>query len=392
MVAMSSLRVVALVARRIQIPIGAFEHSSRSRSSTDNIVCAVTLEDGTVGYGEGVPRDYVTGETIESAWATLSTLAFPAPPPITALRDALAYAEHVVSTAITDSGDIIQNACRSAVELALLDAYGRTFGTSLTPAAGELCGTRPGPVCTHSLVLDRKAPRDADKLAAMRKRYGFRAAKIKVGFGIDEDVENIAAVRRVFGPEGELRLDANRAWTFDEAVAVMERAKEHGVTAVEDPVKGDAPDELRRLREKHGVRVILDESIRTRAEAERAIDDGAVDVFNLRVSKNGGLVRTLQIAKLAQDRGIGLQVGTQVGETAILTAAGRHLSYSAGPVVYLESSNEHMKFTPDRYVSVEDLNYDEHATSPPLTGPGLGITVLPERLDAFTTDRLERRY
>ncbi|HEY4178864.1 MAG TPA: enolase C-terminal domain-like protein [Kofleriaceae bacterium] len=386
------MRVAALAARRIQIPIGAFEHSSRSRSSTDNIVCAITLEDGTVGYGEGVPRDYVTGETIESAWATLGTLVLPAPPPIASMRDALVYAEHAVSTAITDSGDVVQNACRSAVELALLDAYGRVFNTSLTPAASELTGTRPGPVCTHSLVLDRKAPRDPDKMAAMIKRYGFRAVKIKVGFGIDEDIENIAAVRQVFGPDGELRVDANRAWTFDEAVAVMERARELGVTAVEDPVKGDDPAELRRLREKHGVRVILDESIRTRDEAARAIDNGAVDVFNLRVSKNGGLVRTLQIAKLAQDRGVGLQVGTQVGETAILTSAGRHLSYSAGPVVYLESSNEHMKFTPERYVSVEDLNYDAHATSPPLTGPGLGITVLPERLDAFTTERLDRTY
>ncbi|HEY4059752.1 MAG TPA: enolase C-terminal domain-like protein [Kofleriaceae bacterium] len=386
------LRVVALSARRIQIPIGAFEHSSRSRSSTDNIVCAVTLGDGTVGYGEGVPRDYVTGETVESAWKTLRELTIPPPPPLTTLRDAIAYAEHVVSTSIADHAGVVQNACRSAVELALLDAYGRVFSTSLTPAAAELVGTRAGTVCTHSLVLDRKAPRDADKLVEMRRRYGFTTAKIKVGFGIDEDVENIAAVRRVFGPEGELRLDANRAWTFDEAVAVMTRAKELGVTAVEDPVKGDNPDELRRLREQHGVRVILDESIRTRDEAERAMDNHAVDVFNLRVSKNGGLVRTLQIAKLAQERGVGLQVGTQVGETAILTSAGRHLSYSAGPVVYLESSNEHMKFTPERYVSVEDLNYDEHATSPPLTGPGLGITVLPERLDAFTTDRLERRF
>ncbi|CAN5909499.1 dipeptide epimerase [soil metagenome] len=386
------MRVVALTAHRVQIPIGAFEHSSRSRSSTDNIVCAVTLEDGTVGYGEGIPRDYVTGETIESAWETLRALQFPPPPSLASLRDALVYAEHVVATAIDDRHGVVQNACRSAVELALLDAYGRLFGTSVTPAAGELCGTRPGPVCTHSLVLDRKAPRDADRVAALRQRYGFRAAKIKVGFGIEEDIENIAAVRRVFGPEGELRLDANRAWSFDEAVAVMERAKELGVTAVEDPVKGDDPDELRRLREQHCIRVILDESIRTRSEAERAIENGAVDVFNLRVSKNGGLVRTLQIAKLAQDRGIGLQVGTQVGETAILTSAGRHLSHSAGPVVYLESSNEHMKFTPERYLSVEDLNYDEHATSPPLTGPGLGITVLPERLDAFTTDRFAVSY
>jgi muconate cycloisomerase len=386
------MRITRLEVRRVCIPMGAFEHAQRARATTDNVVCAITLDDGTVGYGEGVPRDYVTGETYDTARATLGELVFDAPPPIASLADGLAYAERFVLRAIADQEGVVQNACRAAVELALLDAFGRRFGASVGPAVTALCGSRPGAVCSHSLVLDRKAPRDAERLAALRARYGFTAAKIKVGFGLDEDLENIALVRRAFGPEGELRVDANRAWSFDEAVAVMTRARELGVTAVEDPLHGDDPVALRALREQHGVRVILDESIRTLAEARLAIDHGAVDVFNLRVSKNGGLIATTRIAKHAQDRGIGLQVGTQVGETAILSAAGRHLSYCAGPVLYLESCNEHMKFPPERYVSVEDLNYDDHARSAPLTGPGLGITVLPDRLDAFTTDRFVATY
>lgn len=374
------------------IPLAAFEHATRKRALTDNIVCAITLDDGTVGFGEGVPRDYVTGETVEAALTALRGVTFPAAPPLTTFQDALAYVDEVVEHAFVDTPAMVFNACRSALELALLDALGRRTSTSVGPAVAERCGARGGPVCTHSLVLDRKGPRDLDRIRALRARYGFRATKIKVGFGVDEDVSNIAAIRSVFGPDGELRLDANRSWSFDDAVAVMERAREYGVVAVEDPIRGDDARELRRLREEHGVEVILDESIRTYAEAAAAIDQHAVDVFNLRVSKNGGLLRTCRIAILAHDRGIGVQVGTQVGETAILTAAGRHLSHNAGPIRYLESSNEHMKFERDHYVSVEDLNYDEHATSPPLTGAGLGITVLPERLDAFTTESFAIDY
>ncbi|HSK04258.1 MAG TPA: enolase C-terminal domain-like protein [Kofleriaceae bacterium] len=391
------MRIRRLDARRVQIPLrGAIEHARASRAATDNVVCAITLDGGIVGYGEGVPRGYVTGESIDTMWSALEALELPAAPPVATIGDALALAERAVARAIVDRDGVVQNACRAALELAILDAYGKAFATSLTAPLIEHCGTRPGPVCTHSLVLDRKLARDPARLEELRGRYGFRAAKLKVGFGADEDLANIATLRACFGPDGDLRLDANGAWTFEDAARVMSRARDHGVTVVEDPLRGatidEQADDLRRLREREGVRVVLDEGIRTPGELARAIDLGAIDVVNLRVSKNGGLVRTCRLAKLAQDRGVGLQVGTQVGETAILSAAGRHLSYSAGPVVYLEGSNEQLKFEPGCYVAEEELTYDERATSRPLTGPGLGITVIAERLERFTTARLAKSF
>jgi muconate cycloisomerase len=387
------VRICALELRRIQIPLrGAFEHARASRAATDNIVCAVTLDGGIVGYGEGVPRDYVTGETPETMWATLAALALPAQP-VTDITGAFDLAA-AVTGGIEDGPGVIQNACRAAIELAILDAYGKAFACSITPPLIARAGTRPGPVCTHSMVLDRKALRDPDRLRQLRDRYGFRAAKLKVGFGLDEDIQNIAALRAILGGAAEIRVDANRAWTFEQAVATMTRAKQCGVDTVEDPLAGDTiaaqAAGLRRLREE-GFRVVLDEPIRIASEVDEAIAESAVDVLNLRVSKNGGLVAAARLARRAQDAGIGLQVGTQVGETAILSAAGRHLSYCAGPVLFLESSNEHMKFDRDNYLSEEDLNYDEHATSQPLIAPGLGITILPERLERFTTAQLHKQ-
>jgi L-Ala-D/L-Glu epimerase len=370
---------------------GGFEHARASRATTDNIVCAITLDNGTIGHGEGVPREYVTGETIESAWTTLQSMPLEGLAASTML-EALELTDRITSL-IQDTDTIVQNACRAAVDIAFLDAFGRAFSVGLTAAIGSHCGTRVGQVCTHSLVLDRKGPRRTERLIQLRDRYGFRAAKVKVGFGLDEDLQNIAAVRDVLGPDSDIRLDANRAWTFDDAVAVMTRARELGVTVVEDPLQGGTLDAqgaaLCRLREL-GIEIVLDELIRTFDEARRAIELEAVDVFNLRVSKNGGLLRTARMARLAQDHGIGLQIGTQVGETAILSAAGRHLAHAAGPVRFMESCNEHMKFERQDYIAAEDLNYDDHATSGPLTGSGLGITVLSEALDRFTTERFIR--
>jgi L-Ala-D/L-Glu epimerase len=389
---MPATRITSIEVRRIQIPMGGgFEHARAKRTATDNIVCALTLSDGSVGYGEGVPRDYVTGETIESVWSVLEALELPVTP-VASMAEALELAEGVTA-GIVDRAPVVHNACRAAIELAILDSFGRVFAIPASAAVTAYAGSRPGPVCTHSLVLDRNGPKNRERLDQLRSRYGFRAAKIKVGFGVDEDLASIAAVRDALGPDSELRLDANREWTLDQALATMTRARELGVIVVEDPLRGQTVEEqaegLTTLR-KHGFEVVLDEPIRTFEEARRAIELGVVDVFNLRVSKNGGLIRTARIAKLAQEHGIGLQVGTQVGETAILSAAGRHLAYSAGPVRFMESCNEHMKFTRDHYVSEEDLNYDEHATSGPLTGPGLGITVIPSQLARFTTAQFRR--
>jgi muconate cycloisomerase len=375
-----------LALHRVRIPMrGSFEHARAARDTTDNLIVAVTLTDGTIGYGEGVPRDYVTGETMDIAWSALSAIEIE-PTRVDNIAEAVAYAARVAA-AIPDGAGYVANATRAAIELALLDAYGKSFGVSIGPTLIAHAGTRPGTVCAHSAVLDRKGAQP-ERLRALLSRFGFRAAKIKVGFSLDEDLATIAAVRAVMGSDADLRLDANRAWTFDDAVAVMTRARDLGVTVVEDPLRGELDAQLadlRRLREEHAIRIVLDEPIRTRAEAERAIAAHAVDVFNLRVSKNGGLVATCAIARLAQDHGIGLQVGTQVGETAILSAAGRHLAYAAGPVVYMEGSAEQLKYEPAHFLSVEDLTFDATAHSSPLTSPGLGITILPERLAAFTT-------
>ncbi len=389
---MTRRRISSLEVRRIQIPMGGgFEHAGAKRTATDNVVCAITLDDGTIGYGEGVPRDYVTGETVDSVWSVLETLDL-ASAGAASMTEALELADRITAS-ITDAEPIVHNACRCAIELATLDAFGRVFTTPASQAVTAYVGTRPGQVCTHSLVLDRKGPKNRERLDQLRARYGFRAAKIKVGFGLDEDVASMAAVRDALGADSDLRVDANREWNLDQAIEVMTRAREFGINVVEDPLQGDTVDAqaegLRTLR-KLGVQVVLDEPIRTFDEARRAIELGVVDVFNLRVSKNGGLIRTARMAKLAQDHGVGIQVGTQVGETAILSAAGRHLAYSAGPVRFMESCNEHMKFTRDHYISEEDLNYDEHATSGPLSGSGLGITVIPAQLARFTTAQFRR--
>src|ERR1700758_2051565 len=125
------MRVVELTAFHIHIPLRKpIRHASHTRTATDNILVRCVLEDGTQGFGEGVPRDYVTGETIDSALALLRRSDLPAQ--LETVKDfpgALALAERFRLAAISgDERGIQANAARCAVELAILDAYGRRFG------------------------------------------------------------------------------------------------------------------------------------------------------------------------------------------------------------------------------------------------------------------------
>ena len=131
------MRVAGLTAWQVRIPLRKpIRHASHTRTETDNLVVRVRLADGTVGFGEGVPREYVTGETIESALDHLKRsdlrgqlgdwADFPA---------AVAAIEKIQLAEIAgDDRRCRGNGARCAVELALLDAFGKHFGQPVSAA------------------------------------------------------------------------------------------------------------------------------------------------------------------------------------------------------------------------------------------------------------------
>jgi muconate cycloisomerase len=123
---------------------------------------------------------------------------------------------------------------------------------------------------------------------------------------------------------------------------------------------------------------MVDESLVTTADADALIEAKAADFFNIRVSKCGGLAPSLAIALRACEVGIGVQVGSQVGETSILAAAGRHLAAALVDVAFVEGSFGTLLLTED--ISVDSVRFGHRGEAPLLTGPGLGVRVVEERL------------
>ena len=125
--------------------------------------------------------------------------------------------------------------------------------------------------------------------------------------------------RRGAGP-ARVRLDANNLWTAAADCLSHMAALPGQIFAIEEPLQPGDLTGLAQIAGEAGTRVILDESI-LRVDQLQPLD-GDRWIANVRVSKMGGLNRSLAFASEAAQRGLGIIVGAQVGETSILTRAG----------------------------------------------------------------------
>jgi muconate cycloisomerase len=381
------VRVVELSACQVRVPFRrAIRHATTTRAETDNVLVRCVLEDGTVGHGEGVPRDYVTGETIDSALDLLAKSDLRAQlEPCPDFARAIELAERLRLAEVPGDERRCQgNAARCAVELALLDAYGRRFGEPLASAtrlaAPEFYDPRPWLQYSGALTGARglKAP----VYAFVLRVYGFRQVKVKVGMAGIDDRKRLTAIRRGLGRRIDLRVDANEAWSAAEAAERIRALEPCGLSAVEQPVPHAEVGRLREVRREVRVPLMLDESLCSRVDAERAVADQTCDLFNLRLSKCGGFLPTLRLAQLARRHGLGYQLGCQVGETAVLSAAGRHFAQGVGGLRHLEGSYD--RHLVREALAREDLTFRRGGWARALPGPGLGIDLDPEALKRVT--------
>jgi muconate cycloisomerase len=216
---------------------------------------------------------------------------------------------------------------------------------------------------------------------AMRA-YGFAQVKVKVGIPGYDDAARLKVIRRLVGRNVDLRVDANEAWDESEAAARIAELEPYDVSCVEQPIAHEKLGALPEIKRRVKTPIMLDESLCGEVDAERAVRIGGCGFFNLRLSKCGGFIPTLKLAAFAQRHQIGYQLGCQVGETAILSAAGRQFATSVKDVKYLEGSYD--RHLVREALAEEDLTFTHGGWAPMLTGCGIGVKVDPTRLASIT--------
>ncbi len=261
------------------------------------------------GWGEGtIPPYYgISDESMAAVWAAAARRDDPLP------DDPAAIAAWLAADPTIAAGPA---PARAALDLALHDRLGRRAGRPLHALLG-LPAPRPLPT---SFTLGIDEPETMARQAA--ELTGSTVIKLKLGGADGGDVARVAAVRAA-RPDATLYVDANAAWTADEAIAQIDRMLAHGVSLVEQPTaKGDFAG-MGRVQAACAVPVVADESLQTVADVDRLAAAGVRGV-NLKLMKLGGLGPGLAALRRARELGLGVMLGCMI-ETALGATAMAHL-------------------------------------------------------------------
>jgi L-alanine-DL-glutamate epimerase-like enolase superfamily enzyme len=271
---------------------------------------AVAASDGLLGFGEAAPIASITGEDRAAAMG--------------AVQDWERQDGHLVADLRDPTSLPIRSpSMRAAIEGALLDLAARQAGVPLCTLVG---GRQPKPVPT-SITMGLCADEAIDGWVARQRSAGFSIFKVKAGLGLERDLARLRRVRERAGTSVDLRVDPNQSWSRDEARRALPVLRDLGVTTLEQPLgKADLAGHaaLRAEARQHGIPLMLDESVFTLADAERAIAAQACDWINIKLQKCGGIGPGLAIAAAAEAAGIPCMVGCMV-ETRVGILQAAHL-------------------------------------------------------------------
>jgi len=362
----------------------SFKHATSERSETGNLLTKITLDDGSIGWGEGVPRQYVTGETLETSTLVLTNHFIPQiqNQDFHSFRDCVEFFNN--QEEFTKNG-VVYNSAKCSLELAALDAFGKHFNKSVSEIGDVLAIRTSKPKedeeKRYSCVLsigERKS-----KLYNIGLRlYGFRDFKFKIDS--KQDYSQIDDFINSFGGKLRsrkitLRVDANGSLDRGNLKDVLEQLDKRDVFCLEQPLPKGQEEFLSQFQGDYSI--MLDESICSLKDAEKAIKEGYGDIFNLRISKNGGLINTLKIAQLAKEDSVLYQLGCMVGETGILSAAGRCFASITPDILFFEGSYGTHLLKED--ITIQNMTFGFKAKVLPLTGPGLSISVNEQKLNKY---------
>jgi L-alanine-DL-glutamate epimerase-like enolase superfamily enzyme len=353
----------------LDIPFAvAFRHASAERSSTSTLWATVTLDTGVVGHGESCPRDYVTGETFDTARLFVARHAPVLTEQVVGLASLRSWM--TANTATIDANP----AAWCAVELAMLDAFGKEAGRTVESL---LCLPELEGLFRYTAVVGDASARAFEAAVNEYRQFGFSDFKVKLSGDLARDRSKMATLRALAGTSIRVRVDANNLWRdADEAITFLQ-ALEYPFFAVEEPLAAGQYDDLEQVSVALGTPIVLDESLLRLHQLTSLPPPSSRWIINVRVSKMGGLLRSLALVESARRSGFAVVVGAQVGETSLLTRAALTVARSAGNALLAQEGafgtrlltrdvcDPPVMFGPGGILDV--------ATFPILGRPGLGI-------------------
>ena len=319
------MKIASITARTLAIPFNvAFRHASAERKAMQSLWVEVRAQDGTTGYGEGCPREYVTSESLASAESFVNAHVADWTGTIRDIETLTGWAGH-------HREDIDASpAAWAAVELALLDLIGKCAGKSVELLLGlpALSGT-----FRYTAVLGDAGPAQFAAQLAHYRKTGFDTFKIKLSGEPERDRAKADALAASNIPPQSVRADANNLWRSSDAAIDAIAALRFPFYALEEPLPAGDYEGMNRLAGTLQTRIILDESLLRSDQLDRLPGPPDRWIANVRISKMGGVLRSLELVRALRERGLRLIVGAHVGETSVLTRAALTVAHSARDIL-----------------------------------------------------------
>ena len=298
---MNPFSVKKIEAWPVGLPLKAsFVVATGAMDVAKNIFVRLTLQGGAVGYGEVAPFPDISGED-----QTACLSAFPAAAQVLLGQPATQF--RLMSKQLLEVTQSFPS-LRCGLETALLDALCRATGIPLW----GLWGGAEVRIRETDVTLPIGSINVVVATALDWYQKGFQILKMKVGKDVEEDIRRVESVAAVC-PQASFVIDANQGYTFEQARAFMLAMEQLGipVQVFEQPIHRDDIEQLARLKDQGIIPLAADESLRSIGDARQLIEQKAVDMFNVKITKCG-VMESVRIVELAQASGVRLMIGGMV--------------------------------------------------------------------------------
>lgn len=364
-----------LLEHRLEVP---FESASMRFDRRAHVLVEVECSDGTVGWGEclGPARPNAAVVAAYAGWLIGQN------PLETERHWATLY------NALRDQGQRgLTVTALSGIDMALWDIKGKVLGQPVSVLLGGRWRESVRAYATGSFKRDGvdRVSDNAQEMA-QRRAEGFHACKIKIGFGLAEDLAVIRAVREAIGSDMRLMIDANHGYTVTEAIRLGRAAADYDIDWFEEPVVPEQLSAYAQVRAGQPIPVAGGETWHTRWGHWQAIQAGAVDILQPDIAGCGGLSEAVKIAWLAALHGV--RIVPHVWGTGVHIAAALQFMAAMVPdpvrvnpiAPIMEFDRTHNPFR--QAVLTRPIEAVDGVVAIP-DGPGLGIEVNRDALVEF---------
>lgn len=342
---------------KLELPmVKPFKIALGATNSYEGFLVSVTTDDGITGYGEATTTPFITGDTLGSIEYELKFFS----EVLIGKEESPEQLNELMKSLLKGA-----KASRNAIDCALWDIIGKRAKTNVR----KMLGNYRNKIST-SYTVDLVEPKLARKQAEDLLSQGIQVFKIKMGSGLEQDLERARAVRDVIGMEKMVYVDFNQAYTARKTIEISRKLAPLNIEFLEQPVTMHDIRGLKFARLRSDIPIFADEAIFSTDDVVNVLENEAADGINIKLMKSGGITEAIKMASVAEAYRAPVMIGCMV-ETRVANTAGLAVALSRSAVKYSDL---------DGYSSIiEDIATDGitlkdgEVTGPDIPGVGVGL-------------------